>query len=136
MNLKSTTTKGFNFRIINSLFMASWGWGGGVPFTWLDCKERTSQCCSRSWFFLKVQLQKKGNRYSFVILISNSGKSQEGFLFSLSYQVSGKKRPSENRTTSFFSTKVFIAYKIIFYSMVSCVRKYLGTYNISLARSL
>ena len=32
MNLKSTTTNGFKFPIINSL-MASWG----VRLTWLDC---------------------------------------------------------------------------------------------------
>ena len=32
MNLKSTTTNAFNFRIINSL-MVSWG----VRLTWLDC---------------------------------------------------------------------------------------------------
>ena len=34
MNLKSTTTNGFNFRIINSL-MKSWG----VRLTWLDCND-------------------------------------------------------------------------------------------------
>ena len=34
MNLKSTTTNGFNFRIINSL-MGSWG--GRVRLIWLDC---------------------------------------------------------------------------------------------------
>ena len=33
MNLQSTTTNGFNFRIVNSL-KASWG----VRLTWLDCK--------------------------------------------------------------------------------------------------
>ena len=33
MNLKSTTTNGFSFRIINSI-MESWG----VHLTWLDCK--------------------------------------------------------------------------------------------------
>ena len=32
MNLKSSTTNGFNFRIINSL-MDFWG----VGLTWLDC---------------------------------------------------------------------------------------------------
>ena len=32
INLKSTTTYGFNFRIINSV-MQSWG----VRLTWLDC---------------------------------------------------------------------------------------------------
>ena len=40
MNLKSTTTNGFNFCIINSL-MGSRGrgaGGGGVRLTWLDCK--------------------------------------------------------------------------------------------------
>ena len=34
MNLKSTTTNGFNFRIINSL-MKSWG----VRLTWVDYKH-------------------------------------------------------------------------------------------------
>ena len=34
MNLKSTTTNGFNFRIINSL-MEFWG----LRLTWLDCKQ-------------------------------------------------------------------------------------------------
>ena len=34
MNLKSTTTNGFNFRIINSL-MELWG----LRLTWLDCKQ-------------------------------------------------------------------------------------------------
>ena len=34
MSLKSTTTDGFNFRIINSL-IESWG----VRLTWLDCKQ-------------------------------------------------------------------------------------------------
>ena len=34
MNLKSTTTNGFNFQIINSL-MGSWG----VRLTWLDCNS-------------------------------------------------------------------------------------------------
>ena len=41
MNLKSTTTKGFNLWIINSL-MASWG----VRLTWLDCKTVIGAYCS------------------------------------------------------------------------------------------
>ena len=37
MNLKSTTAKGFNFQIINSL-KESWGYA-----TWLDCNSLSSE---------------------------------------------------------------------------------------------
>ena len=39
MNLKSTTTNGFNFRMINSL-IESWG----LSLIWLDCEFKVSHC--------------------------------------------------------------------------------------------
>ena len=49
MNLKSTTTNGFNIRIINSL-MESWG----IRLTWLDCNISKDVKC----FQLKINCDK------------------------------------------------------------------------------
>ena len=99
MNLKSSTTNGFNFRIINSL-MESWR----VRLTWLDCNNgkkpthiqvrREYSKLGRSFYLLEEQVRSQQSK-----LVNSCDISQSLSLFSgLKLQVTHQVQSVFSRT--------------------------------------